>query len=412
MKRISILIGLLILVFPLISYAAEYILENLIEIGLEKSYDIQQETVNYQNSRSYLRSSFIGVLPTITANTGKSKIYNNGEWSESASFTVSKSFFLNEPSYYNIHTSLLDKKNSELSLKDTRKQIAYIIFSSYLYVLEAQKTLDIQQENLKLQEKIHNQIKVQFDAGEKSLLELKQSEISLIDYEIAVNEAENSLSRQRKDLFSYLDIEDEGFDFLEPEFIISKEIYEFIENYTLIRKKNSIKSSKIRLFQSGVDFLPSLSISYTFNYDSYDGIYEFDDYDKTRTLSLNASYDIFNLLEKRESFSRSKRNLKMLKLDLENSERNYKNDLKNLNNDLETLKRSRELYTDKLKLAEDNLNMAQEQYRLGMISLLDLDRSKIDFQNAQLSFNNRHYELMRKQEEINLLISSKILGKW
>ncbi|MCK4312049.1 MAG: TolC family protein, partial [Candidatus Cloacimonetes bacterium] len=337
MKRISILIGLLILVFPLISYAAEYILENLIEIGLEKSYDIQQETVNYQNSRSYLRSSFIGVLPTITANTGKSKIYNNGEWSESASFTVSKSFFLNEPSYYNIHTSLLDKKNSELSLKDTRKQIAYIIFSSYLYVLEAQKTLDIQQENLKLQEKIHNQIKVQFDAGEKSLLELKQSEISLIDYEIAVNEAENSLSRQRKDLFSYLGIEDEGFDFLEPEFIISKEIYEFTENYTLIRKKNSIKSSKIRLLQSGVDFLPSLSISYTFNYDSYDGIYEFDDYDKTRTLSLNASYDIFNLLEKRESFSRSKRNLKMLKLDLENSERNYRNNLKNLNNDLETL---------------------------------------------------------------------------
>ncbi|MCK4311507.1 MAG: TolC family protein, partial [Candidatus Cloacimonetes bacterium] len=239
-----------------------------------------------------------------------------------------------------------------------------------------------------------------------------QSEISLIDYEIAVNEAENSLSRQRKDLFSYLDIEDEGFDFLEPKFIISKEIYEFTENYNLIRKKNSIKSSKIRLFQSGVDFLPSLSISYTFNYDSYDGIYEFDDYDKTRTLSLNASYDIFNLLEKRESFSRSKRNLKMLKLDLENSERNYRNDLKNLNNDLETLKRSRELYTDKLKLAEDNLNMAQEQYRLGMISLLDLDRSKIDFQNAQLSFNNRHYELMRKQEEINLLLSREILGKW
>jgi len=56
--------------------------------------------------------------------------------------------------------------------------------------------------------------------------------------------------------------------------------------------------------------------------------------------------------------------------------------------------------------------MAQEHFRLGMISLLDLDRSKIDFQNTQLAQIQNNYQLMKKQEEINLLISAKILGKW
>ncbi|NQV17625.1 MAG: TolC family protein, partial [Armatimonadetes bacterium] len=64
------------------------------------------------------------------------------------------------------------------------------------------------------------------------------------------------------------------------------------------------------------------------------------------------------------------------------------------------------------KLAEENLNMAQEQFKLGMISLIDLDRSQLEYRNTQLSFNNRHYSLIRKQEELNLLLSKKILGKW
>jgi len=44
--------------------------------------------------------------------------------------------------------------------------------------------------------------------------------------------------------------------------------------------------------------------------------------------------------------------------------------------------------------------------------LIDLDRSQLEYRNTQLSFNNRHYSLIRKQEELNLLLSKKILGKW
>jgi outer membrane protein TolC len=137
-----------------------------------------------------------------------------------------------------------------------------------------------------------------------------------------------------------------------------------------------------------LDFLPSLTLSYSVLHNDDNDINAYSDYLRTtNTLSISASYDIFNLLEKGEAYSRSKRNLRVQKIDFETSKRDYTIELTNLQNDLKTLNRSYTLYSDKLKLAEDNLNMAQEQYRLGMISLLDMDRAKIDHQNAQLSYD-------------------------
>ena len=406
---------LILIILPALVFAQEYTLEQLIETGLDKSYDIQSELVNNKNSKSYLRSSLYGVLPSVSISAQKDKYLDaiDPEWNASASLSISKSIFLNEPTYYNIHTSILDMKNADLSLDEKRKQIAYYIFSSYLSVLESQKILGIQEKNLELQHKIYNQVKVQYDAGEKSLLELKQSEISLIDYEIAVNEAENSLFKTRKDLFSYLNLSDEGYDFVEPEFDTSDEKFSFQSNNALLQKKNNLTSSKVRLVQTMMDFLPSLTLSYSVLHNDDNDINAYSNYLRaSNTLSISASYDIFNLLEKGEAYSRSKRNLRVQKVDFETSKRDYAIELTNLQNDLKTLKRSYSLYSDKLKLAEDNLNMAQEQYRLGMISLLDMDRAKIDYQNAQLSYNNHHYNLLRKQEEINLLLSNKILGKY
>ncbi len=425
MNKISLIICIILFLMPVFLLSQSYDLENLISYGLENSYDIQQESVALQNTKSYLTSSWLGLLPNATVNASRTNkemgVYNDEDlqigterrWDNSARFSLTKSISLNEPSYYNIRTSILDKKNADLSYTDMQKSVAFTIFSKYLYVLEAQKNLSIQQENLKLQQKIYDQIQVQYQTGEKSLLELKQSEVSLIDYEIAVNEAENSLNQQRKDLFSYLNLTDAGYDLVEPEFTIREEPVQYQDNNTLFQKRNSLQSSKLSNFQQLMDFFPTLSA----NYDYYSNsttqeLSDFDKYEDSYTISLTASYNIFNIFDKRESYVRSRRNLRIQELDLEISETDLKEELSNLESDMQTLKRSRDLYAEKLKLAESNLEMAQEQFRLGMISILDLDRANLDNLNAQLSYNNRYYELIRKQEEINQILSLPILGKW
>ncbi len=407
-------IVLIMIIIPILIFAEEYTLDELINIGLENSYSIKLENVNNLNAQSDLRSSWIRLLPSANISAGGSKNYDtNDNWDNTATFSLSKNISLNEPSYYDVRTSIFNKKNADLSLGNKRKLIAYTVFIKYLSVLEAQKNLEIQKENLTLQQKINDQVQVQFETGDKSALELQQSKISLIDYKIAVNEAVNSFSKQRKSLFSYLNINDEGFDLSIPKIDITIDNAEFKTNLAFQQKENSLKTSKIILLQQKMNFLPSISLSYSLTHNDPNDIYDFGNYDRAgNTLSLNASYNIFNLLETREMYLQSKRNHKLIKMDLDITKENNKIELQNLLSDLETIKQSQKLYAEKLELAEKNLQMAQEQYKHGMISLLDLDRSKIEFQNSKISNMNKEFELLRKQEEINLLLSNKILGKW
>ena len=418
----NITIVLIVILFVSLS-AEQYSLDELIETGLSQSYNIKEAKTSLSSSKSSYRSSWYGLLPYSSINysninseqfVDETTTKTERKWVESASLSLSKSISLNEPSYYNIRTSLYSLKNSELSYEDSRRSIAYTIFSSYLYVLEAQKSLEINQENLKLQQRIHDQIRVQYETGEKSLLDLKQSEITLIDYEIAVNESSNNLVQQRRDLFTYLNMEDEGFDLIEPEFVEYGDFdLTFYSNNTLLQKKNSLKSSKLSHFQTTMNFLPTLTFGYSYGASSPgDDIHDYSNYNDSYTFSLTASYDIFDIFSKYESYVRSRNNLKLQKLDYQVSERSQKDAITNLISDFETLERSKALYENKLSLAAENLEMAQEQYRLGIISLLDLDRAQIDYQDAQLSYNNRYYNLMRKQEEINRELSKPILKKW
>lgn len=405
---------LLMLGIVVITIAEEYTLDDLINVGLEESFEIKQEKLSNLNTKSEVRSSWISALPSANIALGGSKNFDlESDWENSASFSLTKNIMLNDPSYYNIRTALLNKKNADLSLKYKRKIIALTIFTKYLNVLESQQNLVVQRKNLKLQKMINQQIEIQFNSGDKSALELQQSKLSLIDYEIAVNETENNLLKMRNDLFAYLNLKDEGYKLVEPNLNTEFDDIEFKANIAIKQKKNMVKSSRLMLLQQKMNFLPTVSLGYSVTHNDPNNVYDLGNYDRlNNSLSLNASYNIFNVFETREAYVRSKRNLRSLKLDLSKSKHDNQNEFENKIIELKTLKRSRAQYLKKLELANKTLDMAREQYKHGLISLLDLDRSKLEYQNAQISYISKKYELLRKIEEVNLLLSNKILGKW
>jgi len=90
----------------------------------------------------------------------------------------------------------------------------------------------------------------------------------------------------------------------------------------MIILKNEIKSGKLSLFQTKLNFFPTVYLSYSYNYNNAnnEAFFDFDEYDDSQTISLNASYSIFDLLDKRESLSRTARNFKIQKLSFEDTE--------------------------------------------------------------------------------------------
>ncbi len=79
---------------------------------------------------------------------------------------------------------------------------------------------------------------------------------------------------------------------------------------------------------------------------------------------------------------------------------------------MQYLKRMNELYSEQLAQSREQITQAEERYRLGLIELLELDKTRTNFIETDISYNNNLYSIIAKQEEINYLLSEPLLGKW
>jgi outer membrane protein TolC len=80
--------------------------------------------------------------------------------------------------------------------------------------------------------------------------------------------------------------------------------------------------------------------------------------------------------------------------------------------ELEYLLRLDELYSERLTQSREQIRIAEERYRLGMIQLLDLDKTRTDYISSDIEYYTNRYQIIQKQEAVNYLLANKILGKW
>ena len=80
--------------------------------------------------------------------------------------------------------------------------------------------------------------------------------------------------------------------------------------------------------------------------------------------------------------------------------------------ELEYLLRLDELYSERLTQSREQIRIAEERYRLGMIQLLDLDKTRTDYISSDIEYHTNRYQIIQKQEAVNYLLSHQILGKW
>ena len=71
-----------------------------------------------------------------------------------------------------------------------------------------------------------------------------------------------------------------------------------------------------------------------------------------------------------------------------------------------------ELYQERLEQSQEQIRIAEERYRLGMIQLLELDKTRTEYIDSNIQYNANRYQIIKKQEELNHMLSQKILGKW
>ena len=250
--------------------------------------------------------------------------------------------------------------------------------------------------------------------GKITPFEVKQNEIEVLNSNIALMQLDNTIANARKELFALVQMQDEGYNLTELDLDIQKELPAFnTENNADIQILNQeLKRLNLQLKQNKLDDFPRLNLAYNFDRTVSGADFDFDRYNTNHGISLSLSYPLLNLFENSESRTRTKisRQLSQVSIDEKKDQlqRNYDSALR----ELQYLKRMNELYSEQLAQSRDQITQAEERYRLGLIELLELDKTRTNYIETDISYNNNLYSIMAKQEEINYLLSEPVLGKW
>ena len=406
------------MLLPLLLAAQSYTLEELITYGLENSFSVQKSYLSSQSSQSMLNTSKWNLLPDASVNGGIKKDFDpaveTDDVTSSAGFSLSKTISLNDAAYFNYLYASLDTKTANMQLEQTRKTYAYNVFSAYLKVLSSQKQRSSLEENLQIQTRVWEQSKILLQLGKTTPFEVKQNEIAVLNSNISLMQLDNTIANARKELFALVQMQDESYPLTELELNIRKEIPEFRtdKNIDINILNQELNRLNLQLKQNKLDDFPRLNLAYNLDRSVSGADFDFDRYNTNHGISLTLSYPLFNIFENSESRTRTKISRQLSQVTMEEKKDQLQRDYDSALRELQYLKRMNELYSEQLAQSREQITQAEERYRLGLIELLELDKTRTNFIETDISYNNNLYSIIAKQEEINYLLSEPLLGKW
>lgn len=409
----------LLVLMPTLLLAQNYSMEQLVNYGLEHSWEMQRSALDYESSRSSFRSSKWNLLPELRVFAGADQDLTDNAapasgLSSSAGFSLSKSISLNDPAYFQYRFAKLDLETAGLNLEQERRNYAFEVFKAYLEVLGAQKKLSSLTENLNIQTRVLEQSRVLLQLGKNTSFDVKQSEIAVMNSQIQILQLQNTIESARSTLFNLVQMPDEGLELADvvytADYTVPSLEPESVNQIRLLDQ--SIRRSELSFRQTRLDYFPSASLSYDFRRTVGGQDFDFDTYSTNHGLSLSLSYSLLSPFKHRETVSRNRLSIQMAELNRNSSLTQLNTRYDQLSRQLGYLQRLDELYSEKLEQSRDQIRIAEERYRLGLIELLELDKTRTEFIDADIAYNANQYQLILTREELNLLLSRQIMGTW
>ena len=410
----------LLLLLPLALLAQQYTLDELVEHGLVNSYGMLRGELAYETSRSNLSSATWNLLPEagvsfdITNNFYHPNTPAASDLSSQAGFSISKTISLNDDAWFNYRYAKLDAEKAELTRQSNASAYAYGVFTAYLDVLSTQRQLSSLQKNLEIQTRVWEQAQVLNQLGKNTSFDLKESEIAVMNARISILQLENSVATKRAQLFSLARMDDAGYELAElaPDmnYVLPQTSPEQSNQVKLL--KADLKRGELGLTQNFLNYFPRVSLAYNFSRSVGGENFDFDTYGTNHTLGLNFSYSLWNQFKQGQTNKRGDLAQRLAELEIRQQIDEINQQYATLSQELAYLTRLDKLYSEKLAHSESQIRIAEERFRLGLIELLELDKTRVEFINSEIAYNNNRYQILARQEAINNLLSQKIQGKW
>jgi len=418
-------------------------LDDAIKLALDKNVLINKSKNSLELSKSEILLSYGNILPNLNAsgsfNWSRSEdeggLFTFGNLTiplpptrtESRSYTASISSGLNLfdglSSFYSIYQAKTNYESAKLKLERLKQDIIFQTIVKYVNVLKAKKIMDVQEDNLKWNQKSLETITERNKIGQVTLADVYQQQVNYGNAELLAIQARNNYEITKNDLLAFLsldvsrqyEIEDINIESLLNELKneqleknysnfneLVKQALEYRPDY--IAQQMNILSNEYEISISRGGHFPKLSASISASTRSN----RLSDLGKSRTYvaGLNLSIPIFNgwLVSNRVQLAEV--NYKNAQLNLEDMERSIKVSLKKSLLDLEASKKKLDVNNKNLLAALENKKINEEKYSLGANTLLNLLIANSQYVQAQNDLINSSFDYLIIKKQIEYLLGT------
>lgn len=385
------------------------------ELALKNNLNYLNSNLSLQSEQKSTASSFLNFLPTAkvtssytlytpTVNTSVGDNENNTTFG----LVVSQPLFQGGKIYNGYKSQQNKEKTAELSVEKSKQNLFKLVEQNYFQVQLNKKLWTNSLKSLESADKNLFVAKQRYKGGIISQLDLLKIKSNYANSEV------NAITREKiyqTSLATYLNILQ-----LKKEFVLANE--EIIINKQTLSKLTSLSPQMLNLYETtfsniknkqNIDlkitklnltnfkinretvkgnFLPSLNLTWNQLYSSSNLD---DDFTRSGTLSLSASWDVFPVMNKKYDLDKS--NIALLQQEHLEEQQIEQIDL-NITNQLYTLiaaaKQIKSTITS-LEIASQSYNKSQKAFNSGAATTLELLDSKVSLDNARNNFEQSKF---------------------
>lgn len=328
--------------------------------------------------------------------------YDSRYWSVSAGGNVT--LFDGLANIAEINQSKENLESARFTLEKLKQDVTLQTITYYMQIISYQKLLNFQEQNLKYNEGLLDQIKEKFDLKIVPISDVYSQEAQTANSKVSYLQAKNNLEIAKVNLLNILSIDvsqNYQFDSTQTSTLDTTLINSNIEdlfNYAISNRNDyqsllyQFESSQHQLTIARGGLFPTLSANYGFSSSFNDPANIFNQ--KVYSLGLSLNIPIFSNWNTEYSIQAAEVGVQNTNEDLKTMELNIKSQVKTADLNLQTAKQQLDASEVALTSTRESWKIETETYNLGAATYLDLQLTYNNYLQAQYNKINNDYNYL------------------
>jgi outer membrane protein len=320
--------------------------------------------------------------------------------------------------YSGVTSARLTEENLMLQLEQAKQVLILKVINDYITVLSNQQIVTINTASLEDSRAQLNMIKQFVEVGNKTLSDVYKQDAIVAQNELAVEQSKNNVDKSIEDLVFDINLPqsktytvnqkefntDLQFSDLQNYVDQNSDVDRLIQNGFNNRYDYKTTVQNLDILRTNIDIARSSLIFPTISGFSSYGLTgdRINNMNNTRvfTLGLNFTYPLFEGFQLDNQWQQAEISYKSANEDVSQLKRQINLDIKKAILDIKSLVKQVEITERGIKSSEQDKLMAEESYKVGLVTLLDVQTATTTYNNALITRSNLIFNFLFSQKQL------------